>query len=56
MKISLNWLRDYVEVDRSAEQIAEILSDVGFPCEGMEHLDDDVVIATEYLEHMRTIR
>lgn len=47
MKISLNWLRDYVEVDRPAEQIAEILSDLGFPCEGMEHLDDDVVIDVE---------
>ena len=47
MKISLNWLRDYVEVEGSAEQVAEILSDVGFPCEGIEHLDADTVIDIE---------
>ena len=47
MKISLNWLRDYVETDLTAEQIAEILSDLGLPCEGIEHLADDAVIDVE---------
>ena len=47
MKISLNWLSDYIETSLGAEQIAEILSDLGFPCEGIEHLDDDVVIDVE---------
>ena len=47
MKISLNWLKDYIEVENSAEQVAEILSDVGFPCEGIEHLEDDAVIDVE---------
>ena len=47
MKISLNWLRDYIETDLKAEQIAEILSDLGLPCEGIEHLADDVVIDVE---------
>jgi phenylalanyl-tRNA synthetase beta chain len=47
MKISLNWLRDYVETDLQAEQIAEILSDLGLPCEGIEHLADDAVIDVE---------
>jgi phenylalanyl-tRNA synthetase beta chain len=47
MKISLNWLRDYIMIDRSAEQIAEILSDLGFPCEGIEPLDGDVVLDVE---------
>jgi phenylalanyl-tRNA synthetase beta chain len=47
MKISLNWLSDYIETGLGAEQIAEILSDLGFPCEGIEHLDDDVVIDVE---------
>jgi phenylalanyl-tRNA synthetase beta chain len=47
MKISLNWLSDYIETGLGADQIAEVLSDLGFPCEGIEHLDDDVVIDVE---------
>jgi phenylalanyl-tRNA synthetase beta chain len=47
MKISLNWLRDYVETDFSAEQVAETLSDLGLPYEGIEYLDDDAVIDVE---------
>jgi len=47
MKILLSWLRDYVETGLSADRIAEILSDLGFPCEGIEYLDDDAVIDVE---------
>ena len=47
MKISLDWLRDYITIDRSAEQIAEILSDLGLPCEGMEYRGNDAVIDVE---------
>ncbi|MBL7146210.1 MAG: phenylalanine--tRNA ligase subunit beta [Phycisphaerae bacterium] len=47
MKISLNWLSDYIETGLGADRIAEILSDLGFPCEGIELLDDDVVIDVE---------
>ncbi len=47
MKISLNWLNDYIETGLSPEQIAGILSDLGFPCEGIEYLDGDTVIDVE---------
>jgi len=47
VKISLNWLNDYVKAGHSADQIADILSDLGFPCEGIEQLDDDCVIDIE---------
>ncbi len=47
MKISLNWLSDYIETGLGADQIAEVLSDLGFPCEAIEYLGDDVVIDVE---------
>ena len=47
MKISLDWLNDYVKIDKPADQIAEILSDLGFPNEGIEHLEGDTVIDLE---------
>jgi len=47
MKILLNWLSEYIETGLAAEQIAEILSDLGLPCEGIEHLDNDAVIDVE---------
>ena len=47
MKVSLNWLSDYIETGFAAEQIADILSDLGFPCERIERLDGDTVIDVE---------
>ncbi|MHC4521219.1 MAG: phenylalanine--tRNA ligase beta subunit-related protein, partial [Planctomycetota bacterium] len=47
MKVSLNWLNDYIETGLEADAIAEILSDLGFPCEGIDRLADDVVLDVE---------
>jgi phenylalanyl-tRNA synthetase beta chain len=47
MKILLSWLNDYIETGLTAEQIAEILSDLGLPCEGIGNLGDDTVIDVE---------
>ena len=47
MKISLDWLRQYVEIDRTGEEVAGILSDLGFPTEGIEHPEGDTVIDIE---------
>ena len=47
MKISLNWLNDYIETGLDAVRISEILSDLGFPCESIEKLADDTVIDVE---------
>jgi len=50
MKILLNWLSDYIETGLGTDQIAEVLSDLGFPCEGIEpglRRRDDVVIDVE---------
>jgi phenylalanyl-tRNA synthetase beta chain len=47
MKVLLSWLRDYVEIERSAQEIAEILSNLGLSYEGIEYLDSDAVIDVE---------
>lgn len=47
MKISLEWLRDYVSFDISAEQIGDILSNRGFPIESIEKVDGDTVLDVE---------
>lgn len=47
MKISINWLKEYIDTDCSPDQISEILSDLGFPCEGIERLEDDTVLDIE---------
>ncbi|MGD0078847.1 MAG: phenylalanine--tRNA ligase subunit beta [Sedimentisphaerales bacterium] len=47
MKVLLSWFRDYIEIDKSAQEIAEILSNLGLPCEGIEYLNNDAVIDVE---------
>lgn len=47
MRISLEWLNDYIETGLDAVRISEILSDLGFPCEGIEKLDGDTVVDIE---------
>lgn len=36
MKISLNWLKDYIQIDLPVEQVAQILTDTGLEVEGFE--------------------
>lgn len=36
MKISFNWIKDFIKVDLSAEKTAEILTDLGLEVEGIE--------------------
>lgn len=36
MKISYNWLKNYVNIDLDAEKVAEILTDCGLEVEGLE--------------------
>ncbi|MDD5011743.1 MAG: phenylalanine--tRNA ligase subunit beta, partial [Phycisphaerae bacterium] len=47
MKISLNWLKEYVTINESAQELCEILSDIGFGIEGLEQVGDDAVIDIE---------
>ena len=47
MKVLLSWLRDYIDIELSAQEVAEILSNRGFPYEGIEQLEGDAVIDVE---------
>ena len=47
MKVLLSWLKDYVDIELAAQEVAEILSNRGFPYEGIEQLDNDAVIDVE---------
>ena len=47
MKISLDWLRDYVDTELSADEIGNILSNLGFPIESTEQVGDDTMLDVE---------
>jgi phenylalanyl-tRNA synthetase beta chain len=47
MKISLNWINDYVDAGMDAPRIAQTLMDRGFPCESIEKVGDDWVLSVE---------
>ena len=48
MKVSLNWLREFVDLDESVEDLREVLDDLGLVVEGIERVGEgleDVVVA-----------
>ena len=48
MKVLVSWLRDFVDVAASAEEIAKTMSVRGFAVEGLEHVGEgDAVIDFE---------
>ena len=36
MKISYNWLKEYINLDTRAEELSVILTDIGLEVEGLE--------------------
>jgi len=36
MKVSLNWLRDYVDLPHAPERVADMLTSLGLEVEGQE--------------------
>lgn len=47
MKISLNWLTDYVNVSMPVDELADLFTRIGFPVETIEQTDTDVVLDIE---------
>ena len=39
MNVSLNWLKEYIDLDYPPEKIGEILTDIGLEVEGMEEVE-----------------
>jgi phenylalanyl-tRNA synthetase beta chain len=38
MTVSLNWLKEYIDINETPEAIADMLTDLGLEIEGMEHI------------------
>ena len=47
MKLSLNWLKDYVTINIPAEKLAYKLTMAGLEVEKIEHIDGDTVFEVE---------
>ena len=38
MNLSLNWLKEYIDINETSEKIAELLTDLGLEVESMEEI------------------
>ncbi len=47
MKISLNWLTDYVEISMPAAEVGEVFTRIGLACEEIIETDTDIVFDLE---------
>jgi phenylalanyl-tRNA synthetase beta chain len=47
MKVSLEWLKEYVDFDLDAGELAVKLTAVGLPCEGLEEIEGQQVLELE---------
>ena len=39
MKISLNWLKDYIDINETPQRVGELLTDSGLEVEGLEKIE-----------------
>lgn len=39
MKVSYNWLKDYIDINESPEEVCEVLTQTGLEVEGLEHVE-----------------
>ena len=42
MNVSLNWLKQYIYIDLTPDEVSELLTDLGLEVEGMEHVGNDL--------------
>lgn len=58
MKVSLNWLKDYIDIGLNPDEVSEILTGIGLEVEGVEHIETikgglEGVVAGKVLECRR---
>lgn len=54
MKVSLNWLKDYIDIDLSKEETEEILTAIGLEVEGMDETKSGPDLAGVVIGHVKT--
>jgi phenylalanyl-tRNA synthetase beta chain len=42
MNVSLNWLKQYIDINSTPDEVSELLTDLGLEVEGMEHTGNDL--------------
>ncbi|MBL7814862.1 MAG: phenylalanine--tRNA ligase subunit beta [Saprospiraceae bacterium] len=42
MNVSLNWLKQYMDISLTSDEVSELLTDLGLEVEGMEHVGNDL--------------
>ena len=42
MNVSLNWLKQYIDINGTPDEVSEMLTDLGLEVEGMEHIGNDL--------------
>jgi phenylalanyl-tRNA synthetase beta chain len=42
MRVSLNWLKEYIQIEQTPEEVADLLTDLGLEVEGMETVGTDL--------------
>jgi len=47
MKISLNWLKDYLDIKKTSEELMDVLNSLGHEVESIEKIGDDFILDLE---------
>ncbi len=50
MKVSLDWLKDFVDIDLAPDDTAEVLTNLGLEVEALEYPDDFTDVVAGYIE------
>ena len=59
MKISNNWLKDYIKTDLKSEKIGEFLTDIGLEVEGIDQFEsirgslEGIIVVTVSYKQLR---